>query len=158
MTMGLPKKSETTGVLPEPVTAALAAALAPVAPSADRAAAIKARVLDRVRGEPQRFVTVRAADGTWFPLAPGVACKMLSDDGAMQSFLLRFSPGARLPAHEHAADEHCVVLEGTVRLGDIEVGAGDYHVALAGSTHGILTSAAGALLFIRTASGAIPHR
>jgi len=79
-------------------------------------------------------------------------------DAAMQAFLLRFDPGARLPAHDNAGDEVCVVLEGSVRLGDVEVSAGDYHFASAGSAHGEVYSANGALLFIRTKSGAIPHR
>lgn len=76
----------------------------------------------------------------------------------MQSFLLRLDAGARLPAHDHPrCDEHCVVVEGSVRLGDVEVSRGDYHVAYAGSSHGELVSDHGAILYLRTASGTIPR-
>jgi hypothetical protein len=49
-------------------------------------------------------------------------------------------------------------MEGTVSLGGIEVSAGDYHVAFAGSTHGEIVSTTGAVLFLRTAAGTIPRR
>jgi quercetin dioxygenase-like cupin family protein len=145
--------------LPVDIEDALASAIAPRMPERERADALRQRILDRVRRERQRFLTVRTTDGTWEPLAPSVAVKILEDDGAMQTFLLRLDPGARLPAHDHPrGDELCVVMEGTVSLGGIEVSAGDYHVAFAGSTHGEIVSATGAVLFIRTASGAIAHR
>jgi len=145
--------------LPADIEGALASAIAPQAPEPARAAALRQRILERAKRDGQRFLTVRAVDGTWETLAPDVAVKVLEDDGTMQAFLLRLGPGERLPAHDHPqGDELCVVIEGSVALGDIEVSAGDYHVAFAGSTHGEVVSATGALLFIRTASGAIPHR
>jgi quercetin dioxygenase-like cupin family protein len=157
--MGSTRKSATAQKpLPANVEEALVSAIAPLEPTQARAASIRARLVDRVRGDARRFVTVRTSDGAWIPLAPKVAMKMLDDDGAMQAFLLRFDPGARLAAHDHAGDEVCLVLEGSVRLGEVEVGAGDYHFAPAGSAHGEVYSANGALLFIRTKSGAIPHR
>jgi len=145
-------------VLPDDVTEALAVALAPRAPNANRTADIRARILERVHSDRQRFLTVRATDGTWLAIAPGVAVKHLQDDGTMQSFLLRLDAGARLPAHDHpTCDEHCVVVEGSIRLGDVEVSRGDYHVAYAGSSHGELVSDRGAILYLRTASGTIPR-
>jgi quercetin dioxygenase-like cupin family protein len=134
------------------LAAALAEAVAPLAPAPGRAATVKARLLARVRGERSRFVTVHAGDGAWVPVAPGVRSKLLHDDGTMRSLLLRLEPGARLPAHGHAAEETCVVLEGTARLGDVTVAAGDFHLALPGSVHGEVTTRTGALLFIRAAS------
>ena len=139
--------------LPAALAAGLADGIAPVAPPPGRAAAVKARLLERVRGERSRFVTVHAGDGKWVQVAPGVRSKLLHDDGVMRSFLLRLEPGARLPSHGHAAEEACVVLEGTAQLGDIEVRAGDFHLALPGSVHGEVTSRTGALLFLRAASG-----
>jgi anti-sigma factor ChrR (cupin superfamily) len=132
----------------------LAEAVAPVAPAPERSASVRARVLERVRGERTAFVTVRASEGRWVQLAPGVQSKTLHDDGTTRSFLLRLEPGARLPSHGHAAEEACVVLEGSAQLGDIEVRAGDFHLALPGSFHGEVTSRTGALLFLRAASGA----
>lgn len=139
--------------LPEALAAGLAEGVAPVAPLPDRAAAVKARIAERVRRERSRFLTVHAGDGSWVRLAPGVRSKLLHDDGAMRSFLLRLEPGARLPSHGHAAEEACVVLEGSAQLGDVEVRAGDFHLAPAGSVHGEVTSRTGALLFLRAASG-----
>ncbi len=140
--------------LPDGLAAGLAEALAPIAPPPERSAAVKRRLLGRVRGERSQFVTVHAEEGKWMQIAPGVQLKVLHDDGRTRSFLLRMAPGARLPAHGHAAEEACVVLEGSAQLGDIEVRAGDFHLALPGSVHGELTSRTGALLFLRAASGA----
>jgi anti-sigma factor ChrR (cupin superfamily) len=142
-------------VLPDDAAARLAESIAPLAPPAERAAAIKARVLERVRGTGNaQFVTVHAGEGRWVQIAPGVQSKVLHDDGRSRSFLLRLEPGARLPAHGHAGEEACVVLEGSAQLGGVEVHAGDFHLALAGSVHGEVTSRTGALLFLHAASGA----
>lgn len=138
----------TPDVLPDEAVEALVLA-APTAMPCDPGG-LKDKVLARARGDSARFVTVRTSDGQWRMLAPGVAMKMLHDDGAMQTFLLRLDAGASLPAHDHAVDELCVVLEGSVRLGEIEVSRGDYHLAIAGSRHGRLVSPAGAVLFLRT--------
>lgn len=150
-----PAASERT--LPPDVEQALAEAIGPLAPPPDRAAILRTRVLERVRPPSQRFVTVRTTDGAWIPIAPKIAVRMLDDDGEMQAFLLRLDPGGCLPAHEHVEEESCLVLEGSVRIGDTQVHAGDYHIAPAGSAHGELVSDGGALLFLRTRSGTIPH-
>ncbi len=144
---------EQESVLPAALAARLAEGLAPAAPPLGRLAAVKARVAARARGEESGFVTVHAGAGRWVAIAPGVHSKLLHDDGAMRSFLLRLEPGARLPSHGHAAEEACVVLEGSARLGEIEVRAGDFHLAHAGSVHGEVTTETGALLFLRAASG-----
>jgi anti-sigma factor ChrR (cupin superfamily) len=139
--------------LPGALAAGFAEGIAPISPLPHRAAALKARIVERVRRERSRFRTVHAGDGSWVQLAPGVRSKLLHDDGTTRSFLLRLEPGARLPSHGHAAEEACVVLEGSAQLGDIEVRAGDFHLAPAGSIHGEVTSRTGALLFLRAASG-----
>jgi anti-sigma factor ChrR (cupin superfamily) len=139
--------------LPGALAAGFAEGIMPIAPLPDRAAAVKARIVERVRRERSRFRTVHAGDGSWVQIAPGVESKLLHDDGAMRMFLLRLAPGARLPSHGHAAEEACVVLEGSAQLGDIEVRAGDFHLAPAGSVHGEVTTRTGALLFLRAATG-----
>ena len=148
------KRTPHSQVLPEDVVEGIAEALPPLAPPPDRADAIKARVLERVRAGRSRFVTVRAEAGNWVEIVPHVHFKLLHDDGRTCSYLLRLAPGARLPAHGHSTDEECVVLEGSAQLGEAEVRAGDFHLALAGSVHGEITSRTGALLFLRGASGA----
>jgi hypothetical protein len=83
------------------------------------------------------------------PVAPGVNAKMLHVDETGYSFLLRLDPGATLPGHPHDGDEECIVLEGEARLGDLNILAGDYHLARRGSRHGDIFSPDGALLYIR---------
>ncbi len=141
-------------VLPDDVLEQLAEGLPPLAPSPDRADAVKANLLERVHAVRSRFVTVRGDEGDWIEIAPQVHSKLLHDDGHVRSFLLRLAPGARLPAHGHSSEETCLVLEGSAHLGEFEVRAGDFHLAHEGSVHGDITSRSGALLFVRAASDA----
>jgi mannose-6-phosphate isomerase-like protein (cupin superfamily) len=144
------RKREVAPVLAPEIIHELAVACVPVDLPPQRKAAIAERLFARVRGDPQRFVTVRREDGQWQQLAPDIAMKVLDSRASMQAFLLRLDPGACLPAHPHADDEMCYVLEGEAILGDLVVGAGDYHLARAGSTHGDVTTRTGCLLLIRT--------
>jgi anti-sigma factor ChrR (cupin superfamily) len=125
---------------------------AAIAPPSDRAAAVKGRILDRVRATARMLdntQTIYASAGQWLPVAPGVNAKMLYRDDSGYSFLLRFDPGATLPAHPHDGDEECIVVEGEARIGDLNILQGDYHLARRGSRHGDMFSPVGALLFIR---------
>lgn len=149
-------KTEAEG-LGGPLEEALAAALRPVPPSPSRAAQLRARILATVsaEGPPRpRLATLRAGEGTWIPLRPRVECKILFEDTAAgaRSVLLRLAPGATLPPHGHDAHEECFVLEGTLRIGSLHLGPGDYHVAPAGVSHEAVTSEGGALIFLREAS------
>jgi len=96
-------------------------------------------------------LTIRAKEGEWVEIRPKVKIKPLYLDrhAGSRSFLMQLQPGARWPTHEHTYDEECIVLEGDVRIGDLSVSAGDYHLAPKGVTHGELTSDKGALLFLR---------
>lgn len=145
---------ERNPVLPEDLIETLAEAISPVAPPAGRADAIKTNLFERVRENRSRFVNVRADEGRWIEIAPGVRFKLLHDDGDVRSFLLRLAPGARLPAHGHSSDEACIVLEGSAQLGEVQAHAGDFHLARQGSVHGEVTSSTGALLFLHGPSGA----
>jgi hypothetical protein len=51
------------------------------------------------------------------------------------SMLVRFAPGAGVPDHRHAVHEDCLMLEGSMFLGDILLRAGDYQLAPAGGGH-----------------------
>lgn len=148
------KKLENETRLPHGLTEALLLAVAPQLPPADRATALRARVLALPSEPGAQLQTVRAHEGLWQNIAPLVDMKLLHDDGLSRSILLRLQPGARLPAHGHAADEECIVLEGEGSIGDIFLRAGDYHLAPKGMHHGETFTATGALLFIRTAAPA----
>jgi anti-sigma factor ChrR (cupin superfamily) len=141
---------ETGGVLPPDVLEALLAAIAPVALQTQRAEQLKARILSQVGATEQLLantVTVYADGGEWTQVAPGVNIKKLHKDMASRSFLLRLDAGAAIPKHGHEADEECMVMSGEVRMGEMILRAGDYHLARPGSSHAEIVSPTGALLF-----------
>jgi len=116
-------------------------------------ARVKRRVLARI-AEDQRgqHLTVRAADGQWQPFGPGLSLKVLHECNGIMSYLVRLAPGAKLPAHRHPIDEECVVLEGLLRIGEIEVGAGGFHLGRQDVLHMPIVSERGALIFLRGAA------
>ena len=134
------------------ILAALLGALTPVAPP--DSAAIKSRILGRVEAEGAGVTVVRAEQGEWTAFAPGVDVKILFDDGRTRTWLARLEREARLPGHDHPADEECLMLEGSVYMGDILMSAGDYQIARAGTRHTGVYSPAGCLLLVRSASPA----
>lgn len=129
---------------------ALAERLSPSPPAPEATRAMRERVLRRVHASVEAgrgVIHVPLAEGEWRTLVRGVRAKCL---GATQrAFLLELSPGAALPFHRHHEDEECVVLRGSAELGDVMVRAGDYHLAPAGSRHGVVRSKEGALLYLR---------
>jgi quercetin dioxygenase-like cupin family protein len=68
------------------------------------------------------------------------------------TFVIDMAPGSEIPAHPHALDEHCLVVEGEAWVDDHVLRRGDWHVAKAGSMHGVLSSRTGCLLLIRSES------
>lgn len=92
------------------------------------------------------MVVTRATDAHWLPgPASGVEICLLRGKKTM---LVRLSPGARVPAHHHASDEQCLVLEGSLSDGEITVQSGDFVYMQAGSTHRELSSATGCTFLI----------
>lgn len=146
-------KQEKTDIIPEKLVHALAEAVVPIAPPIPRAVELKSRVMARIRGKKSfDLMTIRADEGEWITLFPGVEKKILSHkrDDQMQSFLIKMAPGTTLPAHEHISDEECLMLEGEGIIGDLHLSAGDYHFARKGSKHGQVTTKTGAVAFFRT--------
>lgn len=143
--------------LPEPVVDAevssvLADALAPLELKSVERDRMRNRILSRLSAPaPTGMLTLRANEGTWRNLAPGVEMKVLREEPASNSmtYLVRMQPGARAPVHEHRQAEECLVLEGEVHLGDHVIRSGDWHVALPGSTHDDFWSKTGCMLLIR---------
>jgi len=68
-----------------------------------------------------------------------------------QSLLVRVAPGAVYESHDHPDDEECYVVEGDLAFGDLQLTAGDYHLAHKGGRHPPARSRAGCLLFITNA-------
>lgn len=88
----------------------------------------------------------------WQPLRQGVAIKPLHVVGERIAMLVRFEPGARVPAHPHGMGEACLMLAGDLFLGDVLLREGEFQFAPAGTAHGELFSDVGCLLYF---SGAI---
>src|SRR3979409_1915220 len=103
---------------------AVAEAIDPMAPPPERGR----RIMDAVGGIPQNSRTVRAAEGRWMPLPfPGISVKTLSvdEDRGTATILMSFTPGARMPAHDHHGDEQSFVVSGSCRIGTVYLRQGD---------------------------------
>jgi quercetin dioxygenase-like cupin family protein len=149
--------------LPAPLMAALAEAMKPASASYAVTGRVHARLLDKVRGDPNAaaaqliadaFITLRGSTAPgegWVELLPKAHARLLFTDGEAESYVIRLEPGAWAPAHDHPADEECLVLEGSLWQGDVYLKAGDFHVARPGMKHGDLRTETGALVFIRYA-------
>ena len=125
----------------------------PISPTV--AARIKHQVLERIAHADRSHLTTHAADNTWQAFKQGVDIKVLHEANGVMSYLLRLAPGAVVDAHRHPIDEECVVLDGTVRIGDeLIVQAGGFHLAHQNTLHAPISSELGATLFLR---GASPH-
>lgn len=140
--------------LPEDVIARLLDALAPVD---GVSAALKARVMQRIAAEESGsgITTVRAGEGEWLPFIPGVAAKVLHDDGRVRTWLARLEASARVPSHVHAGDEEVLLLEGACIAGGVPMQAGDFQFSPAGTRHGEMTTSEGCLLLLRTSYPAV---
>ncbi len=139
-------------IIPEKLVSGLAEAVIPITPPESRAVELKSRVMARIKGKKSfDLMTIRTGEGEWVTLLPGVEKKILSNNSKdqVQSFLLRMAPGSTLAAHEHLYDEECLMLEGEVMIGDLDLSAGDYHFARKGSKHEQVTTKTGALAFLR---------
>ncbi len=140
-------------ILPEEVVGAIAESIIPIAPSSSTASELKSRVMARIQGKRVfDLMTIRAEEGEWITLLPGIEKKLLSnfEEGRAQSFLLRMAPGSTLPSHEHFTNEENIMLEGEAMVGDIQFSLGDYQYAPKGSSHDLVSTRNGCLVFVRT--------
>jgi anti-sigma factor ChrR (cupin superfamily) len=98
------------------------------------------RILERIEGEGADLpgtVTRRAGIANWFEISPGIKGRLLHVDRAQnrQHLLIRMAPGASYRPHAHDADEQTLVIEGDLSFGDLDLKAGDFHVATLSSSH-----------------------
>lgn len=118
-------------------------------------AALWSRLSEAVEREraASLLTTVRQGEGAWIAIGPGLEKKHLYQDPqtGLESCLIRMQPGATFEAHYHANAEECLVLEGDLRIGDVQLKAGDYQVAAPGTHHPVLSSRNGAVLYVRGA-------
>ena len=102
-------------------------------------------------GLPAGLHVVRANQGTWERTgADDVSFKQLFYDQTQETMtmLVRIKPGTNYSRHRHAGIEHCLVLEGDLRIGDLVFQAGDYQANDAKSNHGVSSTEHGCLLLL----------
>lgn len=99
-------------------------------------------------GSGAATLTVRAGDGTWTEVAPGVEQKLLARVGVVVSRLLRLRPGASLTGSLVPGVGDCLMIEGDAYFGDLLVCAGDFMHGAAGVRPGTLATDGGALCFL----------
>ena len=101
--------------------------------------------------QPTKGLTfIRASEGTWRGIAPGVMVKLLAFDPISRrtTTLLRFAPGTSSAPHRHTAVEELLVLEGGCNIAGREMTVGDYHRAEAGTVHDDTSTDDGCLLLV----------
>ena len=119
---------------------------------------VRSRLMRAIAAEAvTQHVTVKTEAGSWHAFLPGIQRKVLHEQQETMSYLLKFAPGAVLPAHRHPIDEECIVLEGTLRIGELALDAGGFHLARRGLPHADITSDLGAIIYLRGASPKAEH-
>lgn len=61
-----------------------------------------------------------------------------NNDAGGRSSVVRLARGSRFPRHAHEGTEEVVVLIGTVNIGGVELGPGDYLFTSPGEEHDVL--------------------
>jgi quercetin dioxygenase-like cupin family protein len=134
---------------------AIASAIQPLEITARARDSMRERILRRVRRPPPPgTTTLRSEEGLWTQFIPGVRKKIIEDNPVTvtETYFIEMSPGSEIPAHFHIREEYCLMLEGEAWVDDHVLRRGDWHVAKAGSLHGVLSSRTGCLFLIRSES------
>jgi hypothetical protein len=119
---------------------------------------IRRSILGRIaEASTSRHLTIDNGSEDWQPFLRGIECKLLREHSGTMSYLLRFAPGAVLPGHRHPQDEECLVLQGDLQIGELSIGTGGYHFALAGELHADIVAPGGAVIFLRGACPEVSH-
>jgi quercetin dioxygenase-like cupin family protein len=96
------------------------------------------------------LIFIKAAEGAWREIEPGVKVKVLSFDMVSRrtTALLRFAPGTSYAPHRHTEVEELFVLQGGCSIAGREMTVGDYHRAEAGTEHYDTSTDEGCLLLV----------
>jgi len=130
----------------------LAADIEPAAIDLKAKNAIKERVMNRIMAPcPVGGESSFAKQLDWVKITENLDVKVLTQDleNKVQTAYWRLKPGTVIPGHYHSTDEDCLVLEGDIRFGDHKLFAGDFHSMKKGTTHPDMTTANGALLYLK---------
>ena len=82
----------------------------------------------------------RAIDREWNPTGTNGVERSLfrNNDAGGRSSVVRLKKQARVPRHAHHGHEEVVVLSGTVLIGSVELGEGDYLFTHPGEEHDVV--------------------
>ena len=70
---------------------------------------------------------------------PGIERSLFrNNESGGRSSVVRLAKGSRFPRHAHEGTEEVVVLAGTVRIGGVELSAGDYLFTSPGEQHDVV--------------------
>jgi|GEM_PF-3771290 len=153
-----------------PILVGVLASLHPVAPSPNRARAMKTDIMQKVaatkRAEHAKPVersvetsvqptVVRNplhADVNWIRVTQQIDCQVLFDNDKTSAHVVRLAAGGVSLGHHHDRDEAAMVMEGWCMVGDIRLNTGDYHMVPAGASHDDIVSREGCVLFLHGSS------
>jgi len=81
----------------------------------------------------------KAAEREWKATDyPGIDRSLFrNNETGGRSSVVRLTKGSRFPRHAHHGSEEVVVLTGTVRIGEVELRAGDYLFTSPGEEHDV---------------------
>ncbi len=122
-----------------------------IAPPEGMFESIERRLAD-LDASPPGTLTVRAEQGRWESIAPGIELKILWENpsAGRRALLMRMARGAQYVDHSHHDYEECLVLEGSLSFGDLELRAGDFHVGFKDTIHPTAVSRDGCVLYLST--------
>jgi len=84
---------------------------------------------------------------------PGIERSLFrSNETGGRSSVVRLTQGSRFPRHAHQGTEEVVVLTGVVRVGGVELSAGDYLFTSAGEEHDVV-AVSDASVFVSSQKG-----
>jgi anti-sigma factor ChrR (cupin superfamily) len=132
--------------------AQVVAALGYAAPEATPRPDLRAQLLDQIavtKPAPQ-FAATRYAEINWKEIQPGVWGKLLYKDplAGTRTTLYKLAPGTVFTEHRHTGSEQCFILEGDFIVNGERFGPGDFHCALPGSKHELITTTQGTVLLV----------
>ena len=96
----------------------------------------------------------KAADREWAatPHAGIERSLFRNNDTGGRSSVVRLAQGSRFPRHAHEGTEEVVVLNGIVRIGDVELTPGDYLFTQPGEEHDVF-ALSDATIFVSSQKG-----
>jgi quercetin dioxygenase-like cupin family protein len=135
----------------ERALAPIASRLQPLDPPEGLMAKIEERLDARAKME-KISRTLRADDGIWLEMGPGLRFKLLHRnlEQKRQTILLEAEAGACHPAHVHDFDEEIFMISGDLTVNGEELGPGDFHFSPKESRHPAETTRQGCRCLITT--------